>query len=62
MSFITMTEFNQIKPWLSLDFEIDNRNQTQIKHLKGSKTAYLGLIAEAIFYFLIPKIQIELYV
>lgn len=57
-----MTEFNQIKPWLSLDFEIDNRNQTQIKHLKGSKTAYLGLIAEAIFYFLIPKIQIELYV
>ena len=37
-----MSEFNDVKHALSLDFETGNRTQSKIKSLKGSESAYLG--------------------
>ena len=36
-----MSEFNNVRRALSLDFETGNRTQSKIKRLKGSKSAYL---------------------
>ena len=43
-----MSEFNDVKCALSLDFETGNRTQSKRKRLKGSKSAYLGHITRTI--------------
>ena len=43
-----MSEFNNVRRASSLDFETGNRTQSKIKHLKGSKSAYLRHITKTI--------------
>ena len=43
-STVKMSEFNDVKRALSLDFKTGNRIQSKIKRLKGNKSACLGHI------------------
>ena len=43
-----MSEFNDVKRALSLEFDKGNRAQYKIKRLKGSKSAYLGQITKTV--------------
>ena len=43
-----MSKFNDVRRASSLGFETGNRTQSKIKHLKGSKSAYLDHITKTI--------------
>ena len=47
-SAVKISEFNDVKRALSLDFETGNRTKSKIKRLKCSKSAYLGHITKTI--------------
>ena len=47
-SAVKISEFNDVKRALSLDFETGKRTKSKIKRLKGSKSAYLGHITKTI--------------